>query len=93
MPDNPVKRVSVEFEGRPCEGTTVEVEQSIGRWSVVTLTDGSVIKIQAVVTEVIMLDGKFDPDGQPIYMVRSHNSLSVVSPPHLLKDAADSGVH
>lgn len=35
------------------------------------LEDGSVIKIRPAVTGVVRVDGQYDPEGNPIYVVKT----------------------
>ena len=81
------RRKSVRARGgKSVEGTVVEVTQSIERFSEINLEDGSTLRMKPVVTEVIRLDGQWDKDGNPAYVVKSTNVLVVVdSPPNLKK--------
>lgn len=47
-------------------------------WSEYTLSDGSVIRIRTVVTGVIRVQGEYDDQGRPLYLVQSQNIMSVV---------------
>ena len=81
------RRKSVRARGgKSIEGTVVEVTQSIERFSEINLEDGSTLRMKPVVTEVIRLDGQWDKDDNPAYVVKSTNVLVVVdSPPNLKK--------
>ena len=79
------KAVTVKFEGKDCTGVEVDVEESTERWSSVRLADGSRIRLKASVLTVVRLDDRFDNDGNPVYMVKSTNLLSVNSPDSIRK--------
>ena len=75
------RKTVTDQHGNPVEGTVVEVAESTERFSEISLTDGTVLRIKTVVTEAVRLDGKWDQDGHPMYIVRSSNIVSVVDSP------------
>lgn len=80
------RRVKIlDQNGNQVEGTAVEVDESIERFSKVSLCDGTVLRIKPVATEAVRLSGQWDQDGHPIYVVRTANIVSVVESPDELK--------
>lgn len=75
------KRVSVG--GREFMGSPVAVRNSNEQWNEYQLEDGSTIRLRTVATEVLRIDGEFDPDGNPMYVVKSGNVMSVNAPEEL----------
>jgi hypothetical protein len=71
--------------GQMAEGEEVDVDEANERWSDITLTDGTKIKVKAVVASVIRIDGQYDAIGQPLYLVKSTTAVSVVSVPDNLR--------
>ncbi len=61
----------------------VEVQQSTEQWSQYLLSDGSVVRLKIVVTEVWRVIGEFDNDGNPLYMVKSSNIMAVNAPENI----------
>lgn len=61
----------------------IEVQQSSEQWNQYLLADGSVVKLKVVVTEVWRIDNEYDNDGNPVYLVRSRNVVTVSSPEEL----------
>jgi hypothetical protein len=57
----------------------IEMPYQVGgeHWNEYVLNDGSVIRIKWVVTEMLKVSGKFDNEGNPLYIVRSKNVVSV----------------
>ena len=53
-------------------------------WNEYLVDDGSVLRLKLVATEVIRLDGQFDQEGNPLYMVNSTNVLTVSAPEDLM---------
>jgi len=84
MPD----KIKVNYLGQEVEATVVEVTQASEVWNHYLIDDGSVIKIKLVLTKVLRLEGKFDDEGNPVYLVRSTNVVSVKSPDNLRRHIA-----
>ena len=72
-------------QGKRYSGTKVSVDESTERFSTVRLTDGTVIRIKAAVTEALRVDGEYDQNGNPVYVVNSTNIVQVDSTPDNLK--------
>lgn len=58
----------------------IEVQRSSEQWNEYLLADGSVVRFKAVVTEVWRIIGEYDGDGNPAYVVRSRNVVTVNAP-------------
>lgn len=63
--------------GREFSGTVVGVEESNERFSDVHLKDGTRLRIKPVVTEALRIDGAWDNEGHPAYIVKSTNVVVV----------------
>lgn len=71
------KKTMPDQLGNEITGELVEVVESTDRFSDITLEDGTKIRLKPVVTEVIRGDKQWDPDGNPIYVVRSTTVVTV----------------
>lgn len=58
----------------------MEVVESKEPWSEIKLADGSLIKMKQVVVEIWRVDGEYDNEGNPVYVVKSNNLLNVQAP-------------
>lgn len=56
------RRTVTDQYGKQCEGTLVEVAESIERFSEVSLKDGTTVQIKPVVTEAVRVDNQWDQD-------------------------------
>jgi hypothetical protein len=63
----------------------VDVISSKEGWSEFTLSDGSVIRLKAVLLEVKKAVGQYTPDGDPIYIMQSAQVNQVKAPENLRK--------
>ena len=73
----------VVYRGRDVEG--IDVDFKVGRedWNTYQLADGSELRMRLVVSQVVMIPGEYDQEGNPVYVVKSGNLLVAKSPDHL----------
>ena len=82
----PGKRKLTLPDGREVEATVIGFRAGGEHWNEYLIDDASVVKIKLVATEVLRLDGEWDPAGNPIYLVASTNVMSVDAPDNLRRD-------
>ena len=82
------KRTQVELPGSGLvDAVEVEVAESTERWTDITLTDGSTIRLKTVVLGVLRIEGQYDPDGNPLYQLKVNQVMVASAPPGLKKGA------
>jgi hypothetical protein len=70
--------------GAMVDGFDVPVVESTERWTDVTLEDGSVLRIKASILGAVRVLGQFDPEGNPMYALKSNVQMVIAeSPAHL----------
>ena len=75
--------------GNPTEVSEVPIAHSEERANEYELEDGSVIRFRAVATAVLRIDNQFDGEGNPLYLVKNGQVVTVVkAPDHLRKKKA-----
>lgn len=72
-------------DGKPVQGTDMEIENSNEKFSEMKLHDGTTIRYKTVVTQVIRIDGAYDVEGNPVYVVKSAPAISILSAPDYLR--------
>ena len=77
-------------DGKEVDATELTFQNVREHWNEYLVDDGSILKLKAVATEVFRIDGQYDPEGNPIYVLRSRNVL-VVSPAENLKRRQEGG--
>lgn len=84
----PTKR-KVRFtpQGPEKEVQLIDIQQSNEHWNQYLLGDGTVLRIKLVATEVLRIEDEWDQEGNPIYVVKSSNVLSVNPPEELRRKA------
>lgn len=61
----------------------IEFEVEREAWNTYVLGDGTTMKIKAVLAEVLRVDGKYAPNGDPLYVVNATPLVSTNSPEQL----------
>lgn len=55
-------------------------------WNEYLVEDGSIVRVKLVATEIIRVDGRYDPQGNPLYVLHSAQVLVVDSPDDLRRE-------
>lgn len=71
------KRKVTRQNGKVIDGSIIEITSSQENWNHYLLEDGTAIKVKAVATEVVRVDGEYDNEGNPIYMIKTANIISI----------------
>jgi len=79
------RTIKVPFEGKIVEGVDLDFKTLKEEWNEYQVTDGSIIRMKVVVTNIARVTDKYDNVGNPIYVVKSSNVLTVSAPEKLKK--------
>ena len=79
------EKVVINMGGRQVQATPIDVNQSGERWNEYFLEDGTVLKMKLVLKKVYKVDGEYDEEGNPVYVMQSTNVTTVSSPNDLKK--------
>lgn len=82
------RKITMGPGGPSKDAELVDVQQSSEQWNQYLLGDGSVIRLKVVVTEVWRILDEYDQEGNPAYVVRSRNVLTITAPDELRKSEA-----
>lgn len=80
------KRVKVGNEEVDCDQVTFQPAGE--NWNEYLASDGTVLRLKLVVTEVLRMIDRYDAEGNPMYVVRSSNVMVVSPPDNLRKENA-----
>jgi hypothetical protein len=64
----------------------IPVEESTERWTEVKLEDGTIFRIKPTVLLATRIDGHYDADGNPFYMIKNNAAIALVHVPEHLRD-------
>jgi len=67
------------------EGTPITLTESVERWTELKLEDGSVLRVKPLITGILRIDGRFDPQGNPFYVIQGGNTMVIGSVPDHLR--------
>ncbi|MFN2544767.1 MAG: hypothetical protein ABR600_09415 [Actinomycetota bacterium] len=67
------------------DATVVPFQAVTENFNEYLLSDGTVLNMKLVVTEVVRIDNMYDDQGQPVYSVNSQNVTSISVPDELLR--------
>lgn len=73
----------VNFQGEIRDAVPVDFEVEKETFSTYILHDGSSLKVKAVLTEILRVEGVYAPNGDPVYMVQAAQVMSVSAPDSL----------
>jgi hypothetical protein len=79
-----MKKVELKIGDKTVEGMLVDFETLREEYNSYKLSDGSIIRMKAVVTNIIRTE-EFTPSGEPVYIVNSQNVLVADVPDELKK--------
>lgn len=71
------RRRTIDFNGQQADALEMPFQTGAEFWNEYVLHDGSVIRLKSVVTEILKLEDKFDAEGNPIYLLKSTNIVSI----------------
>ena len=77
-------KVMINLGGRQVEAVQIDVNQSNEKWNEYLLEDGTVLKMKLVLKKVLRVDGEYDQEGNPVYVMQSTN-VTTVNVPNPLK--------
>lgn len=80
----PKKKVRLPT-GQEVEGTVMPFQVGGEHFNEYVVEDGTILRVKLVATEVLRIDGAYDVEGNPIYLVASTNVTAVSSPESLRK--------
>jgi hypothetical protein len=67
------------------DGEEVDFDVIGEDWNTYQLKDGTILKVKLVLAGVVRLKNKYDPLGNPVYMIKSTNVVRVMDVPGELK--------
>ena len=78
-------KTKVIFNGKEVSATVIEVNQESSYWNNYLLDDQSVLKLKVILTKVARVDGAYDQEGNPVYVIQATNIVRVDCPDSLKK--------
>jgi hypothetical protein len=73
----------INLGGKEYAAEIIEFETEREGWNSYILHDGTMLKLKAVVSDIIRVEGAYAPNGDPLYMVQSSNIVTTTVPESL----------
>ena len=67
------------------EATEIGYRSSGEFWNEYLMDDGSVVRMKVVVTSIVRVDGQYDEQNNPMYLIQSSPVVAVSAPDNLRK--------
>lgn len=87
MPSNR-QRVRIHPGGPEYEADDVQILESLERWTELRLDDGTVLRVKPLITSVMRVPGQFDPEGNPIYVIKGGFNMVPANVPEDLRKSS-----
>ncbi len=81
------RKIKVNYKGQLVDAVEMDFKAT-EEWNEYELSDGTILRMKAVTSNIIKVLGEYDDDGNPVYMVKSSNVLGVSAPKNLKSGAA-----
>jgi hypothetical protein len=72
-------------DGQLHDGKVVGFQVGAEYFNEYVLDDGTLIRMKPVLAEVVRMDGMYDPEGNPMYLVKTQNVVVVDAPEKIRK--------
>jgi hypothetical protein len=70
-------------DGNQHDATELSCQNAREHWNEYLLDDGAILRLKPVATEIFRIDDMFDNDGNPVYILKSTNIVTVNAPDNL----------
>jgi len=77
------RKIQLGPRGPEKDAQLIEIQQSNEHWNQYLLSDGTVVKMKLVATEVWRIEAEWDHEGNPMYVIKSSNVVTVNPPDEL----------
>lgn len=81
------RRRRIRLGDQEVEAVQLTFQSAGENWNEYLVNDGTVIKLKPVATEILRVADQYDPDGNPVYVVRSANVVVVSAPDNLRRQS------
>ncbi len=84
-----MEKRKINYGGQMVDAQSLEFKTAGEEWNEYWLADGSTVKVKLVVLDIVRVDGRFDANDDPVYLVKSQNVVQIHAPSKLRKNAGE----
>lgn len=77
------QRTRLPYKGEDCDALELDFEIEKEGWNIYVVEDGTRLRMKVVVTKLVRIEGHYDEEGNPVYLVKSGNMVVASAPEHL----------
>lgn len=77
----------VNWRDKEVDALEVRFKSVREEWNEYDLEDGTTLRMKTVISNIVRVEGEYDPENNPVYLVKSSNILVARSPDHLKKQS------
>jgi len=85
------KKIKVDIGGKKVDAVDLNFNTAREEWNEYELEDGTILRIKSIATKIIRQEDAYNPEGDPIYHVKSTNIVTT-DVPDKLKLSAKKGI-
>ncbi len=79
------KKIKIPSSEGPLDGTEIGFRAVGEHWNEYLLDDGTILRNKSVLTDIVRVEGKYNEEGQPLYLFKTQNVSSSSVPPELMQ--------
>ena len=76
----------MKWQGQEVDTLSLRFKTIKEEWNEYDLEDGTTLRMKALVSDIVRVEGHYDKENNPIYLVKSGNVIVVSSPDALKKN-------
>jgi hypothetical protein len=73
------------------DASDVPIQESTERWTDIHLEDGTHLRLKVNALSAVRIDGQWDAEGNPIYLLKSNQMMVLASTPEALRRPRQEG--
>lgn len=82
-------KIKIKYGNKLVDATELEfkpdAEKGGEQTSVYAISDGTSMRVRAIVSKIVRIDGEYNSDGTPVYIQQVNNLVSTSSPEGLMQ--------
>jgi len=75
----------IKWQGQDADALSLRFKTIKEDWNEYDLEDGTTLRMKSVVSDIVRVEGQYDQENNPVYLVKASNLVVVTSPDTLKK--------
>lgn len=78
-----MRRTRLQYGDKEHDAWELDFDVEKEDWNIYVVEDGTRLRMKVIVTKLVRIEGQYDEDGNPVYLVKSGNMVVASAPDHL----------